>query len=395
MIKQIEELLSRVQINITKDVNNTEISFSFKVKEQQFPPNWSENFGNPPDPLSCDFCENKGQTCANGREADKCRFYVKHEYDTKGNIVKPKTEKEKTVEKLKEIVKESGIPKDKVIIGSIPKKEIEDTGTKPGFVEKRMALEKESLAPPVLDLGIEPIEKVSAKDIELQKRFKEREKRLLEFGHVLNKDKNEFIYGGVGITVSYVEKCDDAEFNRAFEQLEVIKTKHQARMKKLQEDDSITHQVGGSISGNATVTGTLTEQEEMMEQEYAVSTKDDNRYQGKPATPEEAFDVPEKSSTPPPPPITDMYLVASNPMEQMKKNAGKPYLNKSGVLITPDVEEVIEDELSAGELWDLLVDKCKKNDISIDGMTMDDQSKEEIEQLIKWVDETIAEQQAT
>ena len=80
-----------------------------------------------------------------------------------------------------------------------------------------------------------------------------------------------------------------------------------------------------------------------------------------------------------------MDLVAKNPMEQMKKNLGKPYLNKIDVLIEPAPIKIRED------IWASLMAKCKANDIAVEGMEMGEQSIEEIEQLDKWVDETITE----
>jgi hypothetical protein len=356
MIKQIKELLSEVQVHIQHDVNSTHISFSFK----------DENITEGPVPEDDIKAMKK---CSDNAGIEKIYIDVSNA-------------KEQTKKEIEKIVEATGAPKDNVVIATVPKAQEQPT---------------------LLDV-----------ETEAQKAIKARFKILTDLGWKLDKDQH--VYGGIGLSNKFIETCSDADFDKAIHDIktniENSKKMEEIRKDKIKRANEIVQQATAESNSNATVTGSLIskEQQEMMEEVYAVPDDmedvddlddiplmvDDVKYKGKPATPEQAFDKPDKIETPPAPPKppvdTDMYLIAMNPLEQMKRNAGKPYVNKAGVLITPEPKEAVDDESKRQQLWANLMAKCKANNIDVEGTTIDDQTIEDIITFDKWVDEAIEEQ---
>ena len=321
MIKQLKELLSEVTIDIYQNVNSTHISFHFKDNE----PKCKDNVGTE-------------------------KLYIE-DTGTKPGFVEKRQKleaeaKAKAKEAIEKIVEASGIPKDKVIIAT-------------GIGNKT---EQPDMFPDV--------PKRSKKMLERLKRLEE-----LEF-----KEKDDqLVRGGIGLALTYVDKAEDAEFERAFKQfkdgIENSKAMAEAEKKKAKDSitDSIVHQVEATSFGKAKVTGELTlsdEQQEMIEEQYAVPAN--TQYKGKPATPDEAFEKPD-------------VVIKEEAPEVKKKDLPPP----------PDAPELIlksENEEDKQMLWDTLMEKCKQYDISTEGINFEEQSVGDIKDLHNWVDETIEEE---
>ena len=335
MYEQLKQLLSEATIHIEKDVNSTHISFSFEAKDVTEGP--------------------------------------VPEGDIKAM--------QKAQKELEKIVEATGVPKDNVIIGSVPKAE---KPKDPPKQEKK----KEDKPPKALDMFPDNLPEEPR-----SKKMQERVKQLEALGFAEKKD--QMVRAGLGLALTYLEKAEDKEFERAIGDI----NKHiQANKDKF---SGVTQQATASASGKAEVKGDLTEaklsdeQREIIEMEYAVPA-DDTQYKGKPATPEEAFEPPtpkQEKKTPPPPPDDDedLKFVAKNPMEQIKKNNGKPYLNKKDELVSPEPKSStnVEDKEM---LWNTLMSKCNEYGISTDGIELEGQSVEDLQMLHKWVDETIEEE---
>lgn len=320
MIEQLKQLLSEVTVHIQQDVNKVEISFSFKDEEPiKFEP----------------------------------------QVHTEAQDLADKMAKNMAKNRIEQIVEESGIPKDNVIIASSPKVE-----------------EKKSNV-------------FNTED----KIFRARIKKLKDMGWIDEKKDQQVTYKGVGLSYGFIGGNNIVTFDSA--------------VKTIMEKNE-TVQAKAKTEGAATTTGNISDaQQELIEMEFSLPAEDLNAGI-KPASPEEAFEVPEKPITepaketvksdkpegPPAPTASDddpdtCKFIAKNPVEQMKKNQGKPYLNKIDELIIPQVAD--KPELSKQELWDSLMAKCAANEISTDGIEFEEQSIEDIKNLHEWVDEQLEE----
>lgn len=379
MIEQLKELLTEATIHIQHDVNSTQISFSFK--EEEIDPAFSIT----------NFEGTNEERADNGPEFDGAGFSEMDRYSEEAVMplidefieVLTTTKVEKAKKDIEKIVEQSGIPKDNVIIGTVPKAKKEE-------------------APTLLHV-----------ETKAEIAIKARYKTLTDLGWTKDDKAKQVSLGGIGLAYTYIEQCSDADFAKAYadikKNIENSKKMEEERKAKIKRANEIVQQATAESKGKATVTGSLIskEQQELMEEAYAVPDDDiddlddiplvvdDVKYKGEPATPEEAFDVPEvkkEMAPPPPPPInTDMDLIAKNPLEQIKRNQSKPYLNKLDELITPEIKKEIPKE-DKQMLWDNLIKKCKANDISTEGINFEDQSVNDIKDLHKWVDETIEEE---
>lgn len=74
-----------------------------------------------------------------------------------------------------------------------------------------------------------------------------------------------------------------------------------------------------------------------------------------------------------------------DPMEQMKKNMGEPYLNTDGKLVSPQATPEPVQELTLRQKWDAFVELAKTSSIPIVGLTFEGQTEQSIEQLNEYI----------